>query len=453
MIINPLILLGIPAFAGMLIYIYRKRGRFVKKVVSSLLFFKGKKQESSRKIKLPLRFWLELLVASLLIIILSGLTGLEKKYLIIIDNSLSSGRTNQKKILLDYQKENAREAILSRTSGSFSVLKTNPPEFLIKDAPSFLASESLAKVSVSNGEDRIQTLLDKHRGYDEILIFSDKDLRTDNIENIAIISADFINDNELEIRVSSKAEIKIEGLEFKKELIVDGQVIVKVPVDEVKVSIVTPNLNRFDDEITVSKKSDRVIHLTSPFSEIDLGLRSLGQFSKERGEVRLIHRAPIPENIDRPTAVIAPSNLTYEKLSISRWDKENELTRYAELSLFNPKEVAPLDIQGHPLIFAEGKPVLVSSIKDGFPFIVLGFEILPYEGKRTPTSSILLINLIKFLTKNLKESFYYESESFPKFERLIVPNLSKSDSKDTVVTYYILLGALTLLLIDGVVRW
>ncbi|GEM_PF-4787609 len=453
MILNPALLLGIPIFIGCLIYIYKNRGKYVKKVVSTLLFFRGNKQESSKKIRIPPRFFLETLIASLLIFIVAGLAGVDKHYLVVMDNSLSTGRTYQGKTLLEIQKENARNEILSRTTGAFSIITTNPAEFILRDSPSFIASEALSKIGVSIGEDKLQSLIDQNQKYDEILVFSDKELRADNIENIAITSANFISNSELEIRVTKKADISIEGTGFKKNLNVDSQVIVEVPVDEVKVRITSLNLNRFDDEVLVSKKNQNLIELVSPFSE--LGLNNLGQFkfSKNEGEVRLIHRSAIPEKIDRPTAVIAPSNLSYEKLSISRWDKDSELTRYAELSLFAPKEVAPINIPGQALIYAEGRPILKSTIKDGFPLVVLGFEILPYEGKRTPTSSVLLINLLKFLTKNLKESFYIESESFPTLEKIVVPELAKSFSNDSLISYYILLVALILLLIDGLIRW
>ena len=453
MILNPIMLLGIPIFVGGLIYIYRNRGKFVKKVVSTLLFFKGDKQESSKKIRLPPRFLLESLIALLLFLILAGFAGVEKHYLVVIDNSLSTGRTYQGKTLLEIQKENARKEILSRTTGAFSVITTNPQEFILKDSPSFLASEALSKITIVEGEDRLQFLIDQNRSYDEVLIFSDKELKADNLENIAITSANFLSNSELEIRVTKKAEVTIEGAGFKKSLNVDGQAVVEVPVDEVKVRITSPNLNTFDDEVLVSKKNQNLIELVSPFSE--LGLNNLGQFkfSKNEGEVRLIHRSPIPDKIDRPTVVIAPSNLSYEKLSISRWDKDSELTRYAELSLFAPKEVAPIDIPGQSLIYAEGRPILKSTIKDGFPLVVLGFEILPYEGKRTPTSSVLLINALKFLTKNLKESFYIESESFPTLEKIVAPELIKSSSNDSLISYYLLLGALILLIIDGLIRW
>lgn len=453
MILNPLVLLGIPIFVGFLIYIYRNRGKFVKKVVSTLLFFKGNKQESSRKLRLPPRFLLETLIALLLFFILAGITGVEKHYLVVIDNSLSTGRTYQGKTLLEIQKENARREILSRTAGAFSVITTNPREFILKDSPSFLAAEALSKIIVMNGEDGLQSLIDQNRSYDEILIFSDKELRADDRENIAITSANFLSNSELEIRVTKKADLTIEGTGFRKSLNIDSHAIIEVPVDEVKIRITSPNLNIFDDEILVSKKNQNSIELISPFSELGLNNLSQFKFSKDEGEVRLIHKFPIPEKIDKPTLVIAPSNLSYEKLSISRWDKDSELTRYAELSLFAPKQVATINIPGQSLIYAEGRPILKSSIKDGFPLVVLGFEILPYEGKRTPTSSVLLINALKFLTKNIKENFYIESESFPTLEKIVVPELTKSSSNDSIISYYLLLGALILLIIDGLIRW
>lgn len=453
MILNPIFLLGLPVFIGGLLYIYRNKGRFVKKVVSTLLFFTGRTQESSLKLRLPLRFWLEVLIVSILFIVLAGPSGTQKHYVLVIDNSLSTGRTLGGKTLLDLEKEKATEVLLTKTTGSFTVVTTNPDKILVEGVPGFVALQSLRSIEVSKGVDNLQSVLDRYRDYDEILVFSDKESLTDSKENITIRSARFLGDGRLEIKTSSKALVQFESGNFSKTIEVDGVALIKIPESEIKVSIKTPNLNRFDDEVLVSKTKENKIHLVSQFSARDLGLGNLTDFnfSKEEGYVKLIHRRPIPSVLDGPTVVIAPEGVKYEPLEISRWEKDSEIVRYANLSLFKPKLVAPLEGEG--IVYAQGRPVLTLGEKNGFPLVVVGFEILPFEGRRTPTSSVLLINILKFLTKDVISDFYPESESFPSKERVVLPEAKGSKKDDLSLTYYLLIGAIALLIIDGVVRW
>jgi hypothetical protein len=65
----------------------------------------------------------------------------------------------------------------------------------------------------------------------------------------------------------------------------------------------------------------------------------------------------------------------------------------------------------------------------------------------------LLINILKFLTKDVISDFYPESESFPSKERVVLPEAKGSKKDDLSLTYYLLIGAIALLIIDGVVRW
>ena len=67
------------------------------------------------------------------------------------------------------------------------------------------------------------------------------------------------------------------------------------------------------------------------------------------------------------------------------------------------------------IINSEQGSILFAGESRGFRFAVLGFEIFPFEGSKTPALSVLTLNLLNWLanTRSLSKTanFYYPDES------------------------------------------
>jgi len=85
---------------------------------------------------------------------------------------------------------------------------------------------------------------------------------------------------------------------------------------------------------------------------------------------------------------------------ITRWLESHPLTAYLNMPALNLKKLAPLTKPSWALelISADLGTAAFAGIYRGKNYLVLGFEIFPYQGKKSPVLSILTLNILKWLS-------------------------------------------------------
>lgn len=86
--------------------------------------------------------------------------------------------------------------------------------------------------------------------------------------------------------------------------------------------------------------------------------------------------------------------------TVSSWKTENLLTSYIDFSLLklNRSVVFEPSSWAEDVLNVEQGQVLLAGQKDGVRYAATGFELLPFEGSSTPTTSILTLNLFSWLS-------------------------------------------------------
>ena len=84
---------------------------------------------------------------------------------------------------------------------------------------------------------------------------------------------------------------------------------------------------------------------------------------------------------------------------ISRWDESHPILTYVKPSLLLLSDIRPLDCPptATPILFSSRGPLLCAGESFGARYIVSGFELFPFEGKKNPTMSVLTLNIFKWL--------------------------------------------------------
>ncbi len=124
---------------------------------------------------------------------------------------------------------------------------------------------------------------------------------------------------------------------------------------------------------------------------------------------------------DRTSPVVPPQNSTLlivppernslfptegiaENPEITSWIEDHQITSYLKLPLL---DVQTAVIFRHPLapwvkavVNAEAGPIVVAGESQGFRFAATGFQLLPFEGLKTPVVSVLTLNLLGWLTSD-----------------------------------------------------
>lgn len=103
---------------------------------------------------------------------------------------------------------------------------------------------------------------------------------------------------------------------------------------------------------------------------------------------------------------VVPGEREVENPTISSWKTESVLTSYLNFSMlklgasvvFKSLESMPNRIWNQAIVNVEQGPVIIAGEENGIRRVAVGFELLPFEGKKTPTVSILTLNLFSWLT-------------------------------------------------------
>lgn len=163
-------------------------------------------------------------------------------------------------------------------------------------------------------------------------------------------------------------------------------------------------------------------------SLLDVEVVSATQFANftnqelEKFSLLIFHRtAPMPASWVRPprvsTLLILPPEqnpifpIARENLSpvISSWADEHPITTYLRVPILKPQSslIFELPPWAQPVINAEQGTLVVAGESQGVRFAGIGFELLPFEGAKTPSLSILTLNVFRWLlnTSSLSSSF------------------------------------------------
>ena len=178
-----------------------------------------------------------------------------------------------------------------------------------------------------------------------------------------------------------------------------------------------------DDAFLALGKSEGSIYVISRFSIRELGLEKapLAQFEQivperfgealpadERAHTLIFHRIT-PSELPRNNALfIAPSPETtlfkversVARAAVSRWRTSHPILTYLSLPEMQLKDLSVLAVPAWArelVVTTEGVAAFAGE-KDGFRYVVLGFEVLPFEGKNAATLSILTLNILKWLS-------------------------------------------------------
>ncbi|MBN8550460.1 MAG: VWA domain-containing protein [Deltaproteobacteria bacterium] len=186
------------------------------------------------------------------------------------------------------------------------------------------------------------------------------------------------------------------------------------------------NTIRQDDSAVLSIEAHGGnIALVSQFSPSELGLSNLrfAQFEqvkpeeyerdpsllRQRGDLAAIFHRYLPPRLPEISSVFIAPVAGSDFLSIQGDISNVELTRWlgthATLSYVNMAslKLAKAEILGVPpwaetLISSTRGPIAFVGEKDRRKYVGLGFEILPFEGKKSTLTSILTLNVLKYIS-------------------------------------------------------
>ena len=177
--------------------------------------------------------------------------------------------------------------------------------------------------------------------------------------------------------------------------------------------------------VTESRSTDSLLLLVSSESnKTGLGLRALPGFRvvqvtpREYGvltddelarfALMIFHRtAPASAPTIPSLLLVSPSNNPLfpgvgeiGSPRVTSWAADHPITSYLKVPLLKPQSSVLIEVPiwGQSIVNAEPGSLVAAGERRGTRFASVGMEILPFEGARTPSSSILMLNLINWLT-------------------------------------------------------
>lgn len=86
--------------------------------------------------------------------------------------------------------------------------------------------------------------------------------------------------------------------------------------------------------------------------------------------------------------------------AVTSWAEDHPITSYLRVPLLKLPSFSVIDVPpwASSVINAEQGSVLAAGESRGIRFAAAGFELLPYEGAKTPVTTVVLLNMIKWLS-------------------------------------------------------
>lgn len=170
--------------------------------------------------------------------------------------------------------------------------------------------------------------------------------------------------------------------------------------------------------------------LVSDLSAQELGLTQLGSMSVShltpeqygnagstlQGKTIVFHRV-MPEQLPASNSLfIAPATSGGEvtvgplekDAQVTTWDASSPLTTYTNLPALRIPALRPLTgpAWAENVVRTSRGTALLSAEKAGRRYAFVGFELLPYQGKKSPVLSIVLLNALKWLSDSALSAGY-----------------------------------------------
>lgn len=498
--------------APLLIFAYMRTRSKKPIFVSSALILNrlSKRPVAKSNIKLPLRFFFELL--ALLLLCLAATHPSFKdvgRVALVIDNSLSMGtRLSQEdsKSRFEAAKTRAIDSLAELGAGSAVSVYASSPNLQAQgtlNGSISQARQEIEKISIVLADDSLNSSLNElieSSQYDKVTVFSDRYPLEKSPENESPESQDekrtvldFIQLGEpISNFFVSEVAFSSEGILSSKERIKINVSYSGVENPTTSVTLYTVALNNPDDsrqkkridatDVTFSSKDKEVYFdipsgTTSPLYRVELGTEDslkynanplddiawisqeavaetrvllVSQFedSAEQGGSSLLGLSKIPsmrvnkispqeygdissEELKRYSLIIfhqtAPIQIPKQPIllvlppagnnvfpirneiespKVTSWTGEHPITTYLRVQLLSPGRSAVLDIPSWAtsIINSEYGPLVAAGERQGVRIAASGMELLPFEGSKTPSASVLTLNLLNWLRKGAQIS-------------------------------------------------
>jgi hypothetical protein len=180
-----------------------------------------------------------------------------------------------------------------------------------------------------------------------------------------------------------------------------------------------------DNEGWISRETSKSAWLlSSPLSPDRLGLSQITgiAFTELKQEARPSSGSPVPILMHRqalsslpkepvflilpPTGPLPWGGEILERSSnsreVTRWDSTHPTLAYANPSTLELSDVRPIRCpdSSTAILFSSVGPIACAGEFNGLRYLIVGFEILPFEGSRAPTLSIVMLNSFKWLSQS-----------------------------------------------------
>jgi hypothetical protein len=140
-----------------------------------------------------------------------------------------------------------------------------------------------------------------------------------------------------------------------------------------------------------------------------LQYQQLSDKEKSRFSLMIFHKSAPTEFPSRASLLILPpvnngifpiSEETNQP-RITSWAEDHPITSYLRVALLSPGPSALIQVPlwARAVINSEFGPLIAAGEKQGTRVAVSGMELLPFEGSKTPSVSILTLNMINWLSK------------------------------------------------------
>jgi hypothetical protein len=183
------------------------------------------------------------------------------------------------------------------------------------------------------------------------------------------------------------------------------------------------------------------VELTGPLSPEQLKIGRLGSVSVVASPrdastqpgaplPKIIHRSSVSSEPESPTLMVFPQpgplpwggavrESESRATEMSRWDNAHPVLTYVNPTLLDIRATRLVSCppSATPLLTTTAGTVACVGEQQGVRYAIVGFEIFPFDGAKTPTLSILTLNLFKWIFESTASSLRalpYESMTIPR---------------------------------------
>lgn len=470
--LSPWLLTALPLAAGLLVYVYRKRGSSMQRVVSSLFLLRNlpRATPGRRRFVPPVQFWIELTLFTLLACAAATLV-LNKQgehVAVVIDNSFSMSAVDRAGASRLERIKSLARADISQT--------LKPLRFTVFAAHSSLDAAStrgtsspaaltaVATVEQALSADKLSLHLESllsQGTFDAVWVYTDHPLKDGvvpqrtrvvtipseplekanvslssitvrQIQGESAISGRVDSSHQAALRVtvaatcfdtSSRFELPPLPLSLEARKSSSFQ----VPIGSREWSYCRLNVNlppdtfdalAGDNESWVTNNSTQsAIKVVSPLSAEELGLTKIKTltFSKDLASASVatvFHRTSPDASASQSSslAIFPPAGKLIQggfahpeitSAEVTRWNTSHPILTYVNPSLIKIPLARRLTCpeSATPILFSQTGPLACAGESNGVRYAVVGFELFPFDGKKTPTLSILTLNLLSWVSQ------------------------------------------------------